>query len=136
MPQKTFKPLCHTSAMINAISTVLNFKTVVYSMRSCPKTQALSLKIVCIIFPYNVPKPMLYLLRLFYHFISVHCLKTQALSLRFFTTIFPYIVLNSKLYLYKFFDIIFLYIIQKPEQSRASQLVDNISTAFITSTTP
>ena len=58
----TFKPVSHIGAMNNTSSTSLNFKNVVYSMRSCPKTQALSLKV-------------------FYHYISVHCPKTEALSL-------------------------------------------------------
>ena len=57
----TFKPVSHIGAMNNTSSTVLNFKNVVYSMRSCPKTQALSSKGFTIIFPYIVPKPKLYL---------------------------------------------------------------------------
>ena len=62
----------------------------------CPKTQALSLKVFTIIFPYIVPKPKLYLdkflplyfrilsqnpsffSRSFYHYISVYCPKTRA----------------------------------------------------------
>ena len=91
----TFKPVSHIGAMNNTSSTVLNFKNVVYSMRSCPKTQALSLKVL-------------------YHYISVHCPKTQALSLKvFLTIIFPYIVPNPKLNLYKFFTIMFPYIVPK-----------------------
>ena len=34
----TFKPVIHITAMNNTSSTVLNFKNVVYSMRSYPKT--------------------------------------------------------------------------------------------------
>ena len=90
----TFKPVSHIGAMNNTSSSVLNFKNVVYSMRSCPKTQVLSLKV-------------------FYHYIFVHCPKTQALSLKFFTIIFSYIVPKPKLYLYTFFTIIFPYIVPK-----------------------
>ena len=59
----TFKPVSHIGAMNNTSSTVLNFKNVVYRMRPCPKTQALSLKVFFTII------------------ISVHCPKTQDLSL-------------------------------------------------------
>ena len=76
----TFKPVSDIGAMNNTRSTVLNFKNVVYSMRSCPKTQALSLKAFTIIFPYIFQKPKLYLYK-------------------FFIIIFPYIVLKPKLYL-------------------------------------
>ena len=76
-----FKPVSHIGAMNNTSSTVLNFKIVVYSIRSCPKTQALSLKVFTIIFPYIVPKPKLYLYKFFYYYISVHLSKTQAVSL-------------------------------------------------------
>ena len=77
----TFKPVSHTGIMNNTSSTVLNFTNVVCSMRSCPKTQALSLKV-------------------FYHYISVYCPKTQALTVKvIFTLIFPYIVPKPKLYL-------------------------------------
>ena len=41
----TFEPVIHIGAMNNTSSTVLNFKNMVYSMRSCPKTQALYLKV-------------------------------------------------------------------------------------------
>ena len=60
----------------------------------CPQTQALSLKVFSITFPYIVPKPKLY---------------------QFFTIIFPYSVPKPKLYLYKFFlpTIIFPYIVPK-----------------------
>ena len=58
----TFKPVSHIGVMNNTSSTVLNFTKVVYSMRLCPKTQALSLNVV-------------------YHYVSVHYPKTQALSL-------------------------------------------------------
>ena len=58
-----FKPVSHSGSRNNTSSTVLNFKNVVSSMRSCPKTQALSLKVF------------------FYNYVSVHCPKTQALSL-------------------------------------------------------
>ena len=64
----TFKPVSHIGAMNNTSSTVLNFKNVVYSMRSCPKTQALSLKV-------------------FHYYISVHCPQTQASSPYVFTII-------------------------------------------------
>ena len=57
----TFKPVSHIGAMNITSSAVLNFKNVVYSMHSCPRTQALSLKVFTIIFPYIVPKPKLYL---------------------------------------------------------------------------
>ena len=104
--------------MNNTSSVVLNFKNVVYSMRSCPKTQALSLKV-------------------FYHYISVHCPKTQALPLKVFLSlyfrtlsqnpsfisirfllsiIFPYIVPKSKLHIcIKFLNIIFPNIVPKPK---------------------
>ena len=41
----TFKPVSHIGVMNNTSSTVLNFTNVVYSMRSLPKTQALSLNV-------------------------------------------------------------------------------------------
>ena len=40
----TFKLVNHIGAMNNTSSTVLNLKNGIYSMRSCPKTQALSLE--------------------------------------------------------------------------------------------
>ena len=88
-----------------------------------PKTQSLSLYLFTIIFPYTVPKPNVYLYSFlplyfralsqnpkfifipFYHYISVHFPKTQSLSLYLFTIMFPCTV-------------------PKPEQSRASQLVN------------
>ena len=71
----TFKPVSHIGTMNNTSSTVLNFKNVVHSMRSCPKTQALSLKG-------------------FYHNISVHRPKPKLYLYKFLTIIFPYIVQN------------------------------------------
>ena len=60
--QNTFKTVSHIGNVNNTSSIVLNFKNVVYSMRSCPETQALSLTE-------------------FYQYISVYCSNTQALSL-------------------------------------------------------
>ena len=73
----TFKLVSHIGAMNNTSSTVLKSQNVVYSMRSCPKTQALSQKVFTIIFAYIVPKPKLYLYK-------------------FFTILFPYIAPNPK----------------------------------------
>ena len=98
--QNTFlKPVSLTGAMNNTSSTVLNFKNMVYIMRSCPKTQTLSLQVFAILFSYIVPKPKLYLYKFFYHYISVQCPKIQALSLQVFAIIFQYIVRKLKLYL-------------------------------------
>ena len=102
----TFKPVGHTDAMNNTSSKVLNFKNVVYSRRSCPKTHALCLSFIAKSFlPLHFrtlsPNPSFISKSFFYHYISVHCPKTQALSLKVFTITFPYIV-------------------PKPEQSRAS----------------
>ena len=55
----TFKPASHIGVMNNTSYTVLNFTNAVYSMRSYPETQTLSLKA-------------------FKHYISVHCPKTRA----------------------------------------------------------
>ena len=65
----TFKPVSQIGAINNMSSTVLYFNTVVYSMRSCPKTRVLSLK--------KCPQ-----------YISGHCPKTQAISISFLTLYF------------------------------------------------
>ena len=122
----TFKPVSQISAMTNTSSTLLNSKNVFYSMRSCPKTQALSLKvffIIIILFPYIVPKPKLYLYTFFNIIFPYIVPKPKLYLYTFFNIIFPYIVPKPKLYLYKVFTIIFPYIITKPEQGRASQLI-------------
>ena len=85
----------HIGVMNNTSSTVLNFTNGVYSMRSCPKTQALSLKVL-------------------YRYISVYCLKAQVLSLKIFTIIFPYIVPKPKFYIYKVLPLYFRTLSRNP----------------------
>ena len=136
----TFKLVNQIGAMNNTSSTVLNLKNGVYSMRSCPKTQALSLEscltsylralsqktkrylytFFTIIFLYIVTKPKLYLYKFFTTIFPYIFPKPKLYLYKFFTIIFPYIVPKPKLYLYKFFTIIFPYIVPKPQRCRAS----------------
>ena len=73
----TLKPVGHIGAMNNTSSTVLNFKNVVYSMRSCPKTQALSLYVFYCYISVHRPKIQALSLYVFYYYISVHSHKTE-----------------------------------------------------------
>ena len=73
----TFKPVSHIGVMNNASSTVLNFTNVVYSMRLCPKTQALSQTIFYLYISVHYPKTQALSLKSFYHYFSVHCPKLE-----------------------------------------------------------
>ena len=94
--------------MNNTSSTVLNFKFVVHSMRSCPKIQALSLKV-------------------FYHYIFEHCPKTQALSLKEFLLLyFRSLSQNPSLISISFLSLYFRTLSQNPSKAgRPSQLIIN-----------
>ena len=100
--------------MNNTSSTVLNFINVVYSMRSCTKSQALCLYIFLTLYVRTLSQNPSFISTSFYHYISVHCPKTQALSLQVFTIIFLYIVPKPKLYLYKFLPLYFCTLSQNP----------------------
>ena len=81
----TFKPVSHIGAINNTSCAVLNFKNVVYSMRSCPKTQALALKVFLPLYYRTLSQNPSFISKRFFHrYISVHCPKTQALFLKVF----------------------------------------------------
>ena len=77
----TFQPVSHIGVLNNTSSTVINFTNVVYSMRSYPKTQVLSLKVFYHCIYIHCAKAQALSLKGFYGYISVHCPETQAFSL-------------------------------------------------------
>ena len=96
----TFKPVTHIGAMNNTSSTLLNFKNVVYSMRSCPKTQALIFQCFLPLYFRTLSQNPRFtsksFLPLYFRALSQN---PSFISKSFFTIIFPYLVPKSKLYL-------------------------------------